>query len=424
MQLLKSKNLEEFNMGMPKRKTDLQVYRGKELTERRQELLDRITKSDTFLPDTILHDDLDSGMLDYVKKEFQVVSDGSKIPVIPKILTIQRWAQLTNTWEFSDNDGNMKVPFVAVIRKPDVQPGSNPSVIRTVPDRHQFHYATVPTWNGTQMGADVYKIPQPIPVDITYDVTIVCTKIRELNKFNKIVMERFASRQDYTTVKGHYIPIILDRIEDNSPIDQIDGRRFYLQTYTFTMLGFLIDQDEFEVKPAISRFFLLNEFAKNTNYQKKYINKTILLTVVNFKADGLQTAFSVGESIGILFSVAINGLLQERDIDYFHIAGTSKITFAVAPLEGSTITITYYKGRNSVFIDNYGKPIQVNTEYFVYDGSTLVFQVAGSISSVVTLDINGLVEEEGIGFDIVAYNQIGLNFTPVVGSKIGVTYLF
>ena len=75
-------------MGMPKRKTDLQVYRGKELTERRQELLDRITKSDTFLPDTILHDDLDSGMLDYVKKEFQVVSDGSKIPVIPKILTI------------------------------------------------------------------------------------------------------------------------------------------------------------------------------------------------------------------------------------------------------------------------------------------------------------------------------------------------
>ena len=411
-------------MGMPKRKTDLQIYRGKELTERRQELLDRITKADTFLPDTILHDDLDSGMLDYVKKEFQVVSDGAKIPVIPKILTIQRWAQLTNTWEFSDTDGNMKVPFVGVIRRPDVQPGTNPSVIRTVPDRHQFHYATVPTWNGTQMGADVYKIPQPIAVDITYDVTIVCTKIRELNKFNKIVMQNFASRQDYTTVKGHYIPIVMDKIEDNSPIDQIDGRRFYLQTYQFTMLGFLIDQDEFEVKPAISRLFLLNEFAKNTNYQKKYINKTINLTVATFKADGLQTAFSVGESIGILFSVAINGLLQERDVDYYHIAGTSKISFVVAPLEGSVITITYYKGRNSVFIDNYGKPIQVNTEYFEYDGSTLIFQVLSAINSVVSFDINGLVEEEGSGFDIISNTEIQLNYTPVVGSKIGVTYLF
>ena len=409
---------------MPKRKTDLQIYRGKELTERRQELLDRITKADTFLPDTILHDDLDSGMLDYVKKEFQVVSDGAKIPVIPKILTIQRWAQLTNTWEFSDTDGNMKVPFVGVIRRPDVQPGTNPSVIRTVPDRHQFHYATVPTWNGTQMGADVYKIPQPIAVDITYDVTIVCTKIRELNKFNKIVMQNFASRQDYTTVKGHYIPIVMDKIEDNSPIDQIDGRRFYLQTYQFTMLGFLIDQDEFEVKPAISRLFLLNEFAKNTNYQKKYINKTINLTVATFKADGLQTAFSVGESIGILFSVAINGLLQERDVDYYHIAGTSKISFVVAPLEGSVITITYYKGRNSVFIDNYGKPIQVNTEYFEYDGSTLIFQVLSAINSVVSFDINGLVEEEGSGFDIISNTEIQLNYTPVVGSKIGVTYLF
>jgi hypothetical protein len=424
VQLLKSKNLEEFNMGMPKRKTDLQIYRGKELTERRQELLDRITKADTFLPDTILHDDLDSGMLDYVKKEFQVVSDGAKIPVIPKILTIQRWAQLTNTWEFSDTDGNMKVPFVGVIRRPDVQPGTNPSVIRTVPDRHQFHYATVPTWNGTQMGADVYKIPQPIAVDITYDVTIVCTKIRELNKFNKIVMQNFASRQDYTTVKGHYIPIVMDKIEDNSPIDQIDGRRFYLQTYQFTMLGFLIDQDEFEVKPAISRLFLLNEFAKNTNYQKKYINKTINLTIATFKADGLQTAFSVGESIGILFSVAINGLLQERDFDFYHIAGTSKISFVVAPLESSVITITYYKGRNSVFIDNYGKPIQVNTEYFEYDGSTLIFQVLSAINSVVSFDINGLVEEEGSGFDIISNTEIQLNYTPVVGSKIGVTYLF
>ena len=50
-------------------------------------------------------------------------------------------------------------------------------------------------------------------------------------------------------VKGHYIPIVLDRISDNSPIDNLN-RRFYLQTYEFTMLGFLIDPEEFKVKPA------------------------------------------------------------------------------------------------------------------------------------------------------------------------------
>jgi hypothetical protein len=411
-------------MAIPKRKNNIQVYKGKELTERRQELLDRITKSDSYLPDSVLHDDLDSGMLNFVKTNFQVISGGTKIPVIPKIMTIQRWSQITNTWEFSDDDGNMKVPLIGIIRRPDVQPGTNPSIIRTIPERQNFHYASVATWNGTQMGADIYKIPQPIPVDITYEVTIVCTKFRDLNKLNQIVLRKFASRQAYTTVKGHYIPIILEKVEDNSPIDQIDGRRYYLQNYQFTMLGFLIDQDEFEVKPAISRMFLMTEFAKNTNYQKKYVNKTIDLTIVSFPADGLQTMFSVGESIGILFSVTINGLMQERDVDFFHIAGTSKISFVSPPIEGSVIVVTYYKGRNSVIIDSYGKPIQVATEYFEYDGSTLEFTVLSAISSVVSLDINGLVEEEGSGFDITGQSTIILNYTPIVGSRIGVTYLY
>lgn len=411
-------------MAVPKRKNNIEVYKGKELTERRQELLNRITKSDSYLPDSVLHDDLDSGMLDFVKENFQVISSGVKIPVIPKIMTIQRWSQITNTWEFSDDDGNMKVPLIGIIRRPDVQPGSNPSIIRTIPERQNFHYASVATWNGTQMGADIYKIPQPIPVDITYEVTIVCTKFRDLNKLNQIVLRKFASRQAYTTVKGHYIPIVLEKVEDNSPIDQIDGRRYYLQNYQFTMLGFLIDQDEFEVKPAISRMFLMTEFAKNTNYQKKYVNKTIDLTIISFPADGLQKVFSVGESIGILFSVTINGLMQERDVDFFHIAGTSKISFVTAPIEGSNIIITYYKGRNSVIIDSYGRPIQVSTEYFEYDGSTLNFNVLNSISSVVSLDINGLVDEEGAGFDISSQTTITLNFTPIIGSRIGVTYLF
>jgi hypothetical protein len=126
----------------------------------------------------------------------------------------------------------------------------------------------------------------------------------------------------------------------------------------------------------------------------------------------------------MLFNVAVNGLLQERDVDYFHIAGTSKITFATAPVEGSIITITYYKGRNSVFIDSYGKTLQVATEYFTFNGSSLTFTLSNAIDSVVSLDINGLIEEEGQGFDISASNQVKLNFSPTLGSKIGVTYVY
>lgn len=411
-------------MAIPKRKNDIKIYKGKELLSRRQELLDSITKSDTFLPDPILHDDLDMGMLEFVKKNLKVVSDGKQIPIISKILTIQRWAQVMNTWEFSDEDGNLKVPFIGVVRRPDVQPGTNPAIQRTIPERLPFHYATVATWNGNQMGADVYKIPQPVAIDITYDVTIVCSRLRELNRFNKIIMQKFSSRQAYTMVKGHYIPIVLDKVEDNSPIEQIDNRRFYSQNYTFTLLGFLIDEEEFEVKPAISRFFLLNEFIKEPAVKKTTINKLIEMTVASFVADGMQTQFSVGESIGILFSVSINGLNQERDVDYFHVAKTSKITFATPPIEGSVILVTYYKGNKDTIVDGYGRIFNVKTEYFIYDGSTLTFELANEISSVIILDINGLQEDEGVGFDISGINQITLNFSPAVNSKISVTYLY
>jgi hypothetical protein len=411
-------------MGIPKRKTNISIYTEKVLTERRQELLDRITKSDVYLPDSILHDDLDKGFLEYVTKNFQIVSDGKKIPIIDKILTVQRWGEFTQTWTFTNDDGNIELPFVAIVRKPDVQPGTNPSVQRTIPDRHQFYYSSVPTWNGTTMGADIYKIPQPVPVDITYDVTIICNKFRDVNKFSKIVLQNFSSRQDYTTVKGHYIPLILDKIEDNTPMETIDGRRFYVQNYTFTMLGFLIDSEEFEVKPAISRFFLMNEFAKEGAGRKKYVSKAIDITVMSFTGDGLQTAFSVGESIGTLFSVTINGLLQEKNVDYYHIAYTSKITFVEGPQEGSTIVISYYKGRNNVIIDNYGKLILVTTEYFTYDGTSVVFTTYNNINSIVTLDVNGLVEEEGGGFEITGAQQITLLGTPYIGSRIGVTYLY
>ena len=315
-------------------------------------MLDSITKSDTFLPDTILHDDLDRGMLDYVEKNFIVISDEKQIPIIPRILTIQRWGEIQNTWVFVDEDRNINLPFISIVRKPDVQPGTNPSVQRTIPDRHKFHYATIKTWNGGQMGADVYKIPQPIAVDISYEVSIICNKFRDLNKFNKIVMERFCSRQDYTTIKGHFVPIVLDSIDDNTPMDTVDGRKFYIQNYKFTMLGFLIDSEEFEVKPAINRVLLMTEFINVKDFVKSYIDKSIRITVATFIADGTQTVFSVGETINMLFNVAINGLIQELGVDYYFIQGTSKITFVTAPIAGSVITITYYKNKNSNFVKN------------------------------------------------------------------------
>ena len=420
----KTQHLEVYKMAYPKRKTNIKVYKDTELTERRQELLDKIIKSDTNLPDSILHEDLDRGMLDYVKNNLLIVSDGKQIPIIDKILTIQRWAEFSNNWSFSNEDSNVELPFIATIRKPEVMPGSNPAVQRTIPERYQVYYASVPTWNGSQLGAEIYTIPQPVPVDISYEVTIVCNKIRDLNKFNKIILRNFSSRQDYTEIKGHYIPLVLDSIEDNTPMETLDGRRFYMQNYKFTLLGFLIDSDEFQVKPAINRLFTMYEFLKDKTGRKKYVNKSVNITTVSFIADGTQTEFSVGESIGTLFSVSLNGLAQIKGVNYYHVAYTSKISFEAAPLVNSIITIQYYKGRNSVILDNTGKLIQYDSIYYIYNGTTLIFETNQSINSVIAVEINGLAEEEGIGYEITGSKEITLLGTPAIGSKIMISYLY
>lgn len=246
-------------MAYPKQvKKTLDLVPPKELSARRHELANYITKDGTYLPKSVLHADLDRGMLDFVKNDLQITSEGKIVPMIDIILTTQNWSQYTETWEFADRDLNVSLPFITVVRQPEVKYGTNPSLQYTIPNRKQFYFATVPTWNGNQQGADVYQIPQPVPVDVNYNVKIVCNRMRELNQFNKVVLQKFSSRQAYTFIKGQYVPIVSTNISDESVMD-LDKRKFYIQTYDFTMLGYLIDEEEFVVKPAINRVLQLFE---------------------------------------------------------------------------------------------------------------------------------------------------------------------
>ena len=234
---------------------------------RREQLLDYINQDGTYLPKSVLHADLDRGMLDFVRDELTLVVDGAKVPPIDIIITTQNWAQFQETWNFQDLNGNPTPPFITTVRQPEVKYGTNPSLQYTIPNRKEFLYAKVPTWDGQRKGMDIYKIPQPVPVDITYNVKILCNRMRELNQFNKIILQKFSSLQAYTFIKGHYVPIILSNISDESVMD-IDKRKYYIQNYEFTMLGFLIDEEEFEVVPAISRALTMIEVATRTRARK------------------------------------------------------------------------------------------------------------------------------------------------------------
>jgi hypothetical protein len=251
-------------MGLPNKiKKTIPLTFPKTLYPRREELLEKINKDGTYLPKSILHADLDGGMLNFVQNELQTIVDGKVIPTVDIIITTQNWSQFTETWNFQDLDSNVSPPFITIVRNPEVKFGTNPALLYNIPNRKQYFYAQVPTWDGNRNGMDIYKIPQPVPVDITYSVKIICNRMRELNALNKNILEMFASRQAYTTIKGHYIPIIMNNITDESVMN-IDKRKYYIQSYDFTMLGFLIDENEFEISPAVSRVLTVVEFEKES----------------------------------------------------------------------------------------------------------------------------------------------------------------
>jgi hypothetical protein len=247
-------------MPLPKKiKKDISLIEKKTLLPRRHEIADMISQNGTYLPKSLLHPDLDRGFLDFVRDELKCVVEGKTIPMVDILITTQNWAQFTETWDFQNIDKNVEPPFIAVVRSPEVTYGNNPSLMTlNIPNRRQYYYAKVPTWDGQRHGFDIYKIPQPIPVDIKFTVIIVCNRMRELNKFNQIILTKFASKQAYQVIKGHYIPIIMGNISDESVMD-LEKRKVYLQKYEMTLQGFLLDEDEFEIKPAITRTFQIYE---------------------------------------------------------------------------------------------------------------------------------------------------------------------
>jgi len=271
-------------MGIPKKsvKPSIPLNYPKTLLPRREEIKDMITKDGTYLPKSLLHADLDRGFLDFVKEKFNIVSEGKKIPVVDILITTQNWSQFVETWDFQNIDKNIEPPFITVIRNPEVKYGNNPAVLYNIPNRKMYYYMEVPTWDGNRKGADIYKIPQPVPADFKYTVAIICNRMRDLNTLNQRVLETFASKQAYQVINGHYIPIINDSFADESVMD-LEKRKYYIQKYEFTMMGFLIDEEQFEVFPAISRTFQVIETDQRNIKRKQKKQSPIELEVITLQ---------------------------------------------------------------------------------------------------------------------------------------------
>lgn len=288
---------------------------------------DYMGKNKMNLPRGVDHADLDKGFVDWVGSELEVVVDGESVPVT--FLTAQRWSEFTRTWQSSDKYKNIKIPFISVVRKPDAQPGTNPADFK-IPVRKTFPYMTVPTWDGHKKGSDVYMIPQPVGVDLTYTVRFFTFRMNELNKLNQKVLTTFASSQAYVNIKGHYFPILLESIGDESTIDDIEGKRYYVQTYELKMSAYLLDEDEFEVKPGLERAILSYEVESK---RPKAVASFVKDSTENDKTISCIVQFLPGSPTSLTFQSDTEAIFHSLDI--------SNITAVTIRVNGSIVSLPF-----------------------------------------------------------------------------------
>jgi hypothetical protein len=255
-------------MAVPKGyRTNINIVNQKIGPERRQEILDDIADKGTFLPKGVLEEDMDQSFIEFVGGEhgFGLSIDGEKVPVI--FLTIQRWTEFSKTWQFSDKYKNIELPFITIVRKPDIQQGQNQAGLWNIPGNRTYTYMKVPTFDGVRRGIDLYKVPQPTSVDLMYEVRLFTNRMKDLNKFNRIIQRAFQSRQCYLNVNGHPMPLHLETIGDESNIDDFENRRFYVQLFEMKLLGYLLDEDDYEVVPTLNRSVITTEVDERKFYR-------------------------------------------------------------------------------------------------------------------------------------------------------------
>tara|TARA_B100000927_G_scaffold23429_2_gene17703 strand:+ start:12033 stop:13085 length:1053 start_codon:yes stop_codon:yes gene_type:complete len=295
-------------MGLPKGfRKNLNFIEKKVGPERRQELLDEITKNGTFLPRGVMYEDMDKAFIKFVEDELNLVLGGDKVPVL--FLTLQRWSEFSKTWQHSDKYKNIKMPFITIVRQPNPQVGKNQAGLYNIPGRNTYTYMKVPTFEGGRRGIDVYKIPQPTSVDINYEVRLFCNRMRDLNKFNVSIQRAFNAIQHYIRVNEHPMPLLLENIGDESNIDDFENKRFYVQPFDIRLQGYVLDENDFKVIPAINRALAMMEIEDKKAKPKLMVNNSAIDGSVTYNVifkPNSETDFTFSSDFDIKFTQILN----------------------------------------------------------------------------------------------------------------------
>lgn len=231
-----------------------QELRGK---QQQVQLVKNIVKNDTFFPKGVHIDDIDRAVVDNIKKDFEITSEGEAIPIL-EVFSIQRYAEFQKTWKYTDDTNTIQLPFICLVREP-VKKGSNLGGTFNVPSVPRFNLWRRPILKNGKLSMEYYQIAQPVNIDCTYTLHIFTQYQRVLNKMDELVLHTFREGQYYIFVNGHSMPIYLESMDDVSNNTEIESRRYYHKTYSMVLKGYLLREEDFRKLDSVDKIDIIEQ---------------------------------------------------------------------------------------------------------------------------------------------------------------------
>lgn len=251
-------------------------------------------------PKPLEYEDIDNAMFNFVDEYIPMVIKGKSTPTFT-LYSNQRFSEYSQSWEHTDEDGNLLMNFKTISRENNPKPGENQGGYWNIPGnkRHTLLIRDVLEDNGEE-AYEIYSMGQPFAVDLTYRISIITDLFENINAFNQKINDLFKARQCYIRPNGHFLPVTLEDINDNTEYT-ISERKFYNQAVTVKVMAYIISEDDFKIekKPKRIKLFMQGDVRRpkpEINIDEFFNDKighTEIELTIDFQAFHTKTNFDI-----------------------------------------------------------------------------------------------------------------------------------
>ena len=285
---------------------------------------EKILKDKPIVPNPVEYEDIDTEYYKFFDNVINLTDDnGIKMPTFT-LYSNQRFSEYSQTWKHTDQDGNLLMNFKTVNRENNPNFGTIQGGNYNIPNRRfTVRMREVMDKNGIEC-YEITSMSQPVQADLIYRLSIITSKYERLNDFNTEINKLFSSKQCYLCVNGHYMPMTLENISDETSYS-IEDRKFFVQTASMKLLGYIIPKDDIKVELFPKRHKLNTNLDKvgTTKVSFDYITDEEIEFNIEFKPGVSKVSFTSDDNMILKLEqmenakkvvIEING--EEFDIEH------------------------------------------------------------------------------------------------------------